>query len=75
MPEQAEPATALPQKDDEIGNRPFKEEKASLVDDFERKYIMKLLKRNDGNVSKSAREAGIERAYLQRLIKKFGIEN
>ena len=61
--------------DDAIGNRPFKEEKAELVDEFERKYILKLLKRNDGNVSKSSREAGIERAYLQRLIKKYGIEN
>lgn len=57
-----------------VGNRPFKEEKAELVDEFERKYIMKLLKRNDGNISKSAREADIERAYLQRLIKKYGID-
>jgi transcriptional regulator with GAF, ATPase, and Fis domain len=56
-----------------IGSRPFKEEKAELVDEFERKYIMKLLKRNDGNISKSAREADIERAYLQRLIKKYSI--
>lgn len=61
--------------DDSIGNRPFKEEKAELLDVFERKYILKLLKRNDGNVSKSAREAGIERAYLQRLIKKYAIES
>jgi len=58
-----------------IGERPFKEEKAELIDNFERKYIIKLLKRNDGNVSQSAREAGIERAYLQRLIKKCGIKN
>ena len=53
--------------------QPFKEEKARLVDDFERRYFTALLRRNDGNVSRSAREAGIERAYLQRLIKKFGI--
>jgi len=45
------------------------------LDEFERKYIVKLLKRNDGNISKSAREADIERAYLQRLIKKYKIEN
>lgn len=61
--------------EDGVGNRPFKEEKAELVDEFERKYILRLLKRNDGNISKSAREAGIERAYLQRLIKKYGIES
>ncbi len=75
MPEKPQGATLGELKDDAtIGMRPFKEEKASLVDDFERKYILKLLKRNEGNISKSAREAGIERAYLQRLIKKFAIE-
>ena len=31
-----------------------------------------MLERNANNVSKSAREAGIERAYLQRLIRKYG---
>lgn len=76
-PETAEPAATPDSLTSErtIGTRPFKEEKAELVDEFERKYILKLLKRNDGNISKSAREAGIERAYLQRLIKKYGIEN
>lgn len=53
--------------------RPFKAEKARLVDDFERRYFSELLARNGGNVSRSAREAGIERAYLQRLAKKFGL--
>ncbi len=75
MPDLSRPATGWVPDDDAIGLRPFKEEKATLVDAFERKYIVKLLKRNDGNVSKSAREAGIERAYLQRLIKKYGIVN
>lgn len=51
----------------------FKEEKQKLVDSFERRYFSALLQRNGGNVSKTAREAGIERAYLQRLIKKLGI--
>ena len=54
-------------------SQPFKEEKARLVDAFERRYLAALLERNGGNVSRSAREAGIERAYLQRLVKKFGL--
>ncbi len=54
-------------------SKPFKEEKNKLICDFEKKYIVALLKRNGGNVSKSAREADIERAYLQRLIRKYGI--
>ena len=55
--------------------KPFKDEKNRLIDDFERQYIKELLARNGGNVSKSAREADIERAYLQRLIKKYGLNS
>lgn len=55
--------------------KPFKDEKNRLIDDFERQYIKELLARNNGNVSKSAREADIERAYLQRLIKKYGLNS
>jgi transcriptional regulator of acetoin/glycerol metabolism len=32
-----------------------------------------LLARHGGNVSRAAREAQIERAYLQRLIRKHGL--
>ena len=52
---------------------PFKEEKSRLVDRFEKRYFTELLRRNGGNISASAREAGIERAYLQRLVKKLDI--
>ncbi len=51
-------------------DRPFKEAKNELISEFETKYIKELLKKNDGNISPAARNAGIERAYLQRLIKK-----
>lgn len=53
-------------------DRPFKEAKQELIRTFEREYLRDLLDRNDGNISKAAREAGIERAYLQRLIRKSG---
>ncbi len=56
-------------------DRPFKDAKGDLISDFEQKYIKDLLDRNDGNVSRSAREAGIERAYLQRLIRKYGLRS
>ena len=52
---------------------PFKEGKALLLDGYERRYLADLLRRNGGNVSASAREAGIERAYLQRLVRKYGL--
>jgi transcriptional regulator with GAF, ATPase, and Fis domain len=55
-------------------DRPFKDAKNDLIEDFERKYLEDLLRRNESNISKSAREAGIERAYLQRLIRKYDLK-
>lgn len=52
---------------------PFKDAKSLLVDRFERDYLVKLLERNGGNISKASREAQIERAYLQRLVRKHGL--
>lgn len=54
-------------------DRPFKDAKSDLIAEFEISYIKDLLQRCGGNVSRAAREAGIERAYLQRLIKKYGL--
>ena len=53
-------------------DRPFKEAKQQLIQEFEQQYIKDILRRHDGNISRAAREAGIERAYLQRLIRKYG---
>lgn len=63
---EASPAGMAPDK-------PFKEAKSALVDQFEREYLAQLLERNGGNISRAAREADIERAYLQRLIRKHGL--
>ncbi|MCP4675674.1 MAG: sigma 54-dependent Fis family transcriptional regulator [Deltaproteobacteria bacterium] len=55
-------------------NRPFKDLKANLVSSFEKTYINKVLKRNNGNISASARQSGIDRKHLERLIRKHGIK-
>ena len=52
---------------------PFKTAKSQLVGQFEKEYLRALLERSGGNVSRAAREARIERAYLQRLIRKHGL--
>jgi DNA-binding NtrC family response regulator len=52
---------------------PFKEAKERLVAVFERDYIEELMLRCDHNVSKAAREAGIDRVHLHRLLKKHGL--
>lgn len=54
-------------------DKPFKEAKNQLVDQFERDYLAKLLERHGGNISRASREAQIERAYLQRLVRKHGL--
>jgi DNA-binding NtrC family response regulator len=53
---------------------PFKEAKAALVESFERDYLTALLARHRGNISRAASEAGIDRNYVHRLVKKYGLE-
>jgi DNA-binding NtrC family response regulator len=53
---------------------PFKEAKAALVESFERDYLSALLARHRGNISRAAAEAGIDRNYIHRLVKKYGLE-
>ena len=53
---------------------PFKEAKAALVESFERDYLVALLARHRGNISRAASEAGIDRNYIHRLVKKYGLE-
>jgi DNA-binding NtrC family response regulator len=53
---------------------PFKEAKAALVESFERDYLTALLARHRGNISRAAAEAGIDRNYIHRLVKKYGLE-
>lgn len=54
-------------------DRPFKVLKQEIIQEFELAYIADLLKKHDGNVSQGAKQAGIERAYLQRLVRKYGL--
>ncbi len=66
------PRRAVPQAD-EVADLPFKEAKEKLVDAFERRYVATLLERHEGNVSRAAAEARIDRNYLARLAKKHGL--
>jgi len=68
----AVPATAPTNAD--VLELPFKEAKAALVESFERDYLSALLARHRGNISRAAAEAGIDRNYIHRLVKKYGLE-
>ncbi|HYI01816.1 sigma 54-interacting transcriptional regulator [Hyalangium sp.] len=54
---------------------PFKEAKERLIEGFERDYLKGLLERCEGNVSRASREAGIDRVYLRKLLKKHGLHD
>jgi DNA-binding NtrC family response regulator len=55
-------------------NKPFKALKAGLIESFEKSYLERVLQRNNGNISASARQSGIDRKHLERLIKKHDIK-
>jgi len=54
---------------------PFKLAKDAVVDNFERTYISALLEATGGNMSRAAREAGMDRMYLHRLVQKHGFRS
>jgi DNA-binding NtrC family response regulator len=62
------------QSNPDVLELPFKEAKAQLVEAFERDYLTALLERHHGNISRAASEAGIDRNYIHRLVKKYGLE-
>ncbi|OJT18263.1 AAA family ATPase [Archangium sp. Cb G35] len=54
---------------------PFKEAKERLIEGFERDYLKGLIERCEGNISRASREAGIDRVYLRKLLRKHGLED
>ena len=56
-----------------LGDLPFKDAKDQMVEAFEREYLLDLLERHQGNVSKAARAADMDRKSITRLMKKHGI--
>jgi transcriptional regulator with PAS, ATPase and Fis domain len=55
-------------------DRPFKDAKNDLISRFEKQYVRDILAKHDGNITQAAREAQIERAYLQRLVRKYNLK-
>jgi two-component system response regulator GlrR len=57
-----------------ITDLPFKEAKERLVESFTKEYLVTLLEKCGGNISQMAREAGIARNYVHRLVAKYGLK-
>ena len=51
----------------------LREAKDRLIQAFERRYLEDLLERCDGNLSKAARDAGVDRKTISRMLKRHGI--
>jgi DNA-binding NtrC family response regulator len=52
----------------------FKGAKQSVVDAFEIAYLGALMLRNEGNITRSAQEAGLTRYHLRELLKRHGLK-
>ena len=52
----------------------FKDAKEQLLENFEREYITSVLRRCEGNLSRAARESGLHRKSIERLVKKYQLD-
>ena len=48
----------------------YRDAKAAVLQDFERRYFKALLAKSGGNVRQAARDASMDRSYLIELLKK-----
>jgi two-component system response regulator AtoC len=53
---------------------PFKSAKRKWLESFEKKYFSDILKDANGNISRAAKKAGIDRKTIYRIMKKHGLD-
>jgi len=59
----------------EIHGMNYKEAKDELLRRFHADYLGELLRRNNGNVTHSALECGLERQALQQILRRYGLKS
>ena len=73
QPSEPSPQPVAPSPPPEIDRSiPFRLAKERAIEKFERAYIGPLLEECEGNMSKAARTARMDRMYLHQLAQKYG---
>jgi DNA-binding NtrC family response regulator len=52
---------------------PLREARRDASDDFERRYLLALLARTSGNITRAAAVAEVSRQMIQKLMRKQGL--
>jgi transcriptional regulator with GAF, ATPase, and Fis domain len=60
--------------DRELLALPYHEAREAWIERFEQAYVAAILQQTGGNVSKAARDAGVDRRHLQRLMARYGLK-
>ena len=53
---------------------PYKDAKEKIVDEFTRAYVEELLTKARGNISEAARQSGLSRVALQKILKRLDMD-
>ncbi len=64
------PARGADSRSNDALNLAYREAKRIAMDDFERRYVERLLQKCSGNVRQAAREGRMDRSYLMELMKR-----
>src|SRR5262249_9644712 len=68
LPEQAAP------DDSDDSALSFREAKARAMASWERRWVARLLRSHDGNLTQAARSAKTDRNYLRELLRRYGLD-
>jgi len=59
---------------DYVENLSYKDAKKEVLDHFSQNYLHDMFKETKGNISEASRISGLERASIQKIVKRLGID-
>lgn len=68
-----EGAVAASASDEILMAMPLAEAKRRVANDFERRYLVRLMERAGGSISEGARIAGLDRTNFRRLLQRHDL--